>query len=519
MTSRFRAWPALAVALLGVMGAVTIYLCTPWGLAVSFDSVAYLHIAENVLAGRGFVLLSTEGYRPMTHWPPPYPAVIAAVSSSGLGLLRAARLLQAGLFGANVILAAAMARRATGRWAAAFAAAAVLACSADMLTIHTAAWSEPLFLLPAVGGMWVLAESVQRGQGRPGASPTAFAAGLLVVAGVLIGLACLTRYSGVSVVIAAVIFLLLVHRRRAAILILIVGIAPLTLWLARNHHVAGAGTDRHLAWHPVGPGHLRFAASTMLFWLAPRGMPIFARVVMLVMIGAGVGTLAKARRTGRTPDHPPIQRVLAIFILTYVGFVLLARTFLDAAIPMDARIFSPVLYAGTIAVAIVVSRWLGRPAKTWPAAIAVTTLAALLLPHAIQSSRFLLQLRREGAGYSSRAWQTSPLVAYVRDLPPGTRVYSNGVVPIAFLTGRWTRGIPESTDRLTARADPAYVANIAAMKEELRRGALLVQFESLRVGEGGMDLSELARRLELRPIHETADGTVYAARESPSAVP
>ena len=73
--------------MLAVAGAAIIYLCTPWGLAVSFDSVAYLHVAENVLNGRGFVMVSTEGYRPMTHWPPLYLATIALIANPCLILL------------------------------------------------------------------------------------------------------------------------------------------------------------------------------------------------------------------------------------------------------------------------------------------------------------------------------------------------------------------------------------------------------------------------------------------------
>jgi hypothetical protein len=506
-SSRFN----LILAILAIAAALVLYLCTPWGLAVSFDSFAYLHVAENVLAGRGFVLISTDGYRPMTHWPPLYPAALAVASRLGFGLMGGARLLQAALFASNLILAAILVNRATRRWGPAIATAAFLACSADMLTIHTAAWSEPLFLLLAVGGMWALAASVE-----PSSPEQSTSAGLnvrLAIAGALIGLACVTRYSGVSVAIAGLAYLLLHRRFRATTLFLAIAMTPLAVWLARNHALAGAGTDRHLAWHPIGRGHLRFALSTALFWLAPRAMPVFARGAMLVLIGAAAALLVKYRKTAAHPTIPAIHRLLALFIATYLVFVLLARTFVDAAIPMDARIFSPVLYTGTIAVAIVTARSIRLATPAWAA-----LLAMLLIPHAVLSARFLRDMRRDGAGYSSRAWQTSPLVAYVRELPPGTRVYSNGMVPIAFLNGRWVRGVPEPSDRLTARADPAYAANIAVMEADLHRGALLVDFQTLEPRQGGQDLPDLALRLDLSPIHRTPDGTVYAAR-SASAVP
>ena len=60
-------------------------------------------------------------------------------------------------------------------------------------------------------------------------------------------------------------------------------------------------------------------------------------------------------------------------------------------------------------------------------------------------------MRRDGAGYTSRAWRTSPLLAKVRTLDDDARVYTNGMIAVAFLTGRWHRGVPEPVDRLTGR--------------------------------------------------------------------
>jgi hypothetical protein len=482
-----------------IIGVAVIWWSTPLGLAVSFDSFAYLHVAHNVLNGHGLTLWTRDGYRPMTHWPPLYPLALALLGRLGLDLLTAARLLQAASFTANLALAVAIVRRASGSAGTALTASMAILISADVLTIHTAAWSEPLFLLLAVGGLWALAESP--GQRR-----------LILLASLLVSLATLTRYSGTSLIITGALLLLWSRRFRDAMLFVLLSSLPISLWLWRNHHAAGATTDRHLAWHPLSLGHLRFAASTAAFWIAPRGAPAAARGLILAGVAAlilAVGKIASACCIAAPPLRGAIQRILLLFILMYLAFVAVSRTLIDAAIPMDARILSPVLFSGVILLAVSATPWL-KMTFARPRWLCAAVILMLLLPHAIYSMRFLSDLRQNGAGYTSRAWRDSPLIAKIRILD-ATPIYTNGMIGVAFQTGRWERGLPEPIDRLTDRPDPAYEANVQAMEADLHRGALLVYFRSLGAEGRSDDVRRLIDRLRLQPIFRAADGEIYQA--------
>jgi hypothetical protein len=485
-----------------MIGVAVIWWSTPLGPAVSFDSFAYLHVAQNVLNGHGLSLWTRDGYRAMTHWPPLYPLILALLGRLGLDLLTAARILQAALFAANLGLAAAIVKRANGSTGAALAGCLALLASADMLTIHTAAWSEPLFLLLAVGGLWALADS----PGQPQ---------LIVLASALVSLATLTRYSGISLIITGALLLLWSCRIRDAAIFVLLSSLPIALWLWRNLHAAGATADRHLAWHPLWLGQVRFAGSTAAFWIAPKGAPAIARGLILAAFAAlmlAVGKIASASSTAAPPLRGPIQRILLLFILTYLAFVAVSRTFIDAAIPMDARILSPVLFTGVSLLAISATPWL-KLAIARPRWLCAVVILMFFVPHAIYSTRFLSDLRQNGDGYAGRDWRDSRLIAKIRTLDPATPIYTNGMIGVAFQTGRWERGLPEPIDRLTARPDPAYEANVQAMEADLHRGALLVYFRSLGAEGRNDDVQRLIDRLRLQPIFRAPDGEIYRARQ------
>jgi hypothetical protein len=121
-----------------------------------------------------------------------------------------------------------------------------------------------------------------------------------------------------------------------------------------------------------------------------------------------------------------------------------------------------------------------------------------------------VRLRRDGAGYTSRAWVTSPLLARIKALPPDQEIYSNAMIPLAFHTGRWYRGIPQPVDRVTALRDPSYEANLTAMADDLRSGhALFAEFD-LPGAEPDPAVRSMLRDLDLQTIYRGPDGVLYA---------
>src|SRR5437763_1867544 len=137
-----------------------------------------------------------------------------------------------------------------GRSSSANGARAVLGLAApavagtDSLGFHSAALSEPLFVLLAVVALAAVAACLPRRRSV-----------LLLTAAVLAGAACLTRYVGLAVVAAGAVGLVVLGGRRrrswrGAIAFAALGLAPLFGWLAWVGQVAGRATNRTAAWHP-----------------------------------------------------------------------------------------------------------------------------------------------------------------------------------------------------------------------------------------------------------------------------
>ncbi len=94
----------LVTLVLAVIGAIILRFALELGIGVSSDSIAYVGISENLVAGRGLTWLGGGGLEPVTHFPPLYPIVLAGLQLFGMEGLESARFLNILLFGCNIFL-------------------------------------------------------------------------------------------------------------------------------------------------------------------------------------------------------------------------------------------------------------------------------------------------------------------------------------------------------------------------------------------------------------------------------
>lgn len=224
----------LAAAALGAL-----VLLAPRLDPLTTDSLSYLDVAANLKSGRGLVHSVVDFWRPalpdpLGLWPPLYPALVA-LAGLALPLEVAARAVTGASFVAFAFAFHALADRAVGR--ALGALATVLAVFAPgVLALGLHAWSEATFLALLAGALALLA-----GRDRTSVTPRRAA-----LAGLLLGLAALTRHAGLPLVLVAGLAALLAPgvrpASRAAFAAL--ALAPPLAWMARNLVVFG---------RPLGP--------------------------------------------------------------------------------------------------------------------------------------------------------------------------------------------------------------------------------------------------------------------------
>lgn len=533
---RSRDYAAPLVSLTAVAGALLVLYTTRHGVGVSPDSTVYVGAARSLLAGRGLVALDAAGtLRPLTHYPPLFPAALALCAGAArVDPVEAARGLNALLFGATLLLSG-LALRARGAvWLAALCPF-LLAFSPDLLRVHTMAWSEPLFIFASLAGLVLLSLRLD-GCGRKYlfASAAAFA------------LAMLARYVGVVLVGAGVFAVLAFSResraRKAldALALTCVACLPLALWLVRNSLAGGDATHRTFDFHPVLLPHLRAALATASGWLVagkPRAAPwiavalteVFAASALLLARltrprDAAQGDAARGDaiqgdetrgdtdRDARTLTRLP--HVLATFALLYVSFLFVNAVFVEFDSVFDDRALAPAHVALVTLACLLASRLrLGAGAGRAQKLTAALLCALLTGSHLARGSRWARAAARDGQNYASRAWRDSETIARVRSLPAGTHVFTNGQDAVYFLAARSASAVPARVVRGTGRANPDYQSELEAVRARMREeGGVLVYLRGMSERDWFTPAEdELRESLSLRLLAECGDGAIYEA--------
>jgi 4-amino-4-deoxy-L-arabinose transferase-like glycosyltransferase len=226
-----------------------LFASSRWGIGILADSTVYVGAARLLLSTGQLQALDPQGRAiPWIHTAPFFPATLAAAAA----LLRidpvvAAQGLCAICFGITVGLVGWVGWRWLGSARFGVLAALLTLIATPMVDIYTAALSEPLYLVLALGALVLLAHYLESPNRK-----------LLVAAAVLSALAILTRYAGAALLGGEGLVLLFLPRNRPwtirirdlSLFSFLAG-APIALWLIRNRLATGRSTTA-----TVSLGHL-----------------------------------------------------------------------------------------------------------------------------------------------------------------------------------------------------------------------------------------------------------------------
>ena len=417
----------LALAgLAAVSGASILLRQTEYGPGINWDAVAYICIARNLLAGEGYA--GCGGLGAMEHWPPLYPALLAAASLPGFDPRDAAGPLNAAILGALVFTAGRWLRRNLASRPLAAAGCLAAAVSVPLAWISSYAMSDPAFLLFSMLALIWADRRLEDGRRASLAWAAAFAA-----------LAWATRYVGAAVVAVAALALLLERRsapdRKARDIWLYVSVsaAPIGVWMARNWVEAGilfaipapvdytpggilAGIAAAIGgWTVHEPA--RKAAHGALGWQAVLGMAV------LSFVAAAVGCRG-ARALPRIAR--PCERSFLLFggftlvYLAFLAYSMLAGYTLHGVQPRYLLpVYLPLLFMAFLeADRLISAGGICRP----PALVAAAGLALWLSWGA--HARWTLVDEPILSSFSDPRWADSQVVRYVRGNPGGA-VWTN----------------------------------------------------------------------------------------------
>src|SRR5215211_1262345 len=247
----------VAVLLISVIGVILVLQATPEGAGLSDDSIAYIAGARSMLAGRGYREAWLASNQPVTHFPPAFPAVLAFFGFLGIDPLHAARFVNAFLFFLSAGLLGILAWRMTPSLTAGLVLTGLFVLCGDLLQVHAVAMSEPLFIFLSLLSFWMFDLYFERDQHW-----------WLGACATFVGMAYLTRYSGLALVATFVVALFILHKSWKQKLVssatFVAGTLPWILgWTIRNKLVAENVTNRTLVWHPITAENLHVGLRTV----------------------------------------------------------------------------------------------------------------------------------------------------------------------------------------------------------------------------------------------------------------
>jgi len=507
----------LFIGLMGIIAFSLIVWITPLGAGVTPDSIAYLRGAQNLIDGKGFSLDN----QPITHYPPMYSFFLAASSLLDKDLVQAARFLNAILFAVNVGLVAAVVYCAAGQnFLVTLLAVVFLLTTTPLIEIHITALAEPLFIAFFLAGIILLSLYVVK--------PTPF---LLIASSLCFGLLPVTRYIGAFFLpLAWVIVFFFSYKRairqqsnrfRDALIWFLLSLAPLGLLIVRNTIVAGSSTGRSLVIHPLSVSiFVDDVLRTMVGFVTPvpilRGVGLATLNMLFVILVTLliVFFVVFIKRYTPSLDWRSFEFVVGVFCLAFsINYLLglfFSKTFVDAATPVDIRIMSPIflpLVIWVFSTTWLVSGTLNKPVVMWGFLFLLVLVMISKTPKSIHA---LVGFQKNGLYYTSRQWQESETIKFIKSLPEGVRIYSNAPDPIGFLTEKQSQILPYKENITTRIKNPRYDDEVQAMCEDVRENrAIVVYFK-------GMERSYLTTRKDLEAacpvsvLRRFPDGIIYA---------
>lgn len=440
----------LIILLLSIIGSLAIYFSTSWGPWAYSDSTEYIDSARNLLAGRGLGHSAPSGSLvPLTLHPPFYPLVLSAMELLGFNLIEAARWLNIILFGATIFLSGAFTYALFhSSWLAISLSAAILTLP-PLVDVSSGAMSELLFFFTATLGLCLLIIYLDLRKRY-----------LLILSSIAAGLAFLSRYPGIVVIVTCIIGLTVAgriswkQRLHELLEFSIISIIPSAIWLiwiyfqtktlvARDYHftldiwsntidLRKRMMEVFWSWLPF---HSRLPSYS---YNLARNVLIFLIVLIFLLVSVIVVKKFIFRKSiDSSPQEFTFAFLWLIFIVGNISLLTASFLFTSPLPDLNPRTLLPVQFGLGFALLALVASLINEfrlpPAMGWTCAVLALI---FILPNARTSWKIISQYHINGGGYTSQTWHSSLTLQELTELPLNIPIITNESAAVLLLTER-----------------------------------------------------------------------------------
>jgi len=516
------------IILISLIGAGVMFFATRWGPWAYSDGVGYIANARNLIRGDGMGLWRASGRFALTsHNPPFFILALASLGIFRVDPLTVARCLSVSLFALTILVMGLSTFAITKNGLLAISLSGVTLSFPILIELYSGVMSEGLFFLLGFSALMAAILTVQKGELK-----------YVAAAGILSGLAFLTRYIGVGFVITCAlvsfIFSPLPLRRRLkhAMLITSLGVLPVVLWLIWLRVQPSAEPARLVnyaignLWSDLQPVRVALVDSFWRFLPLVRSLPAFSyRLNLLLLLGVFVllstclmyAWLRRHRQEAFEEGTVVLNFTLILFAGVYIFALILSFLFTLPTPDFSLRTLSPALFAFTLSLVVFIFYAASLRHQTkWLAVIPLLFAVSIMIVNIPEGRDTVLSLSREGRGFTSLAWQMSPTIDAIHDISPDVPIITNESVAILLYTNRAAYDFHPvfselPTEMNTRFGDDMNDAVSIIFRED---GAALVLFNSIIGQLDPLDHDRAKEKIEaltegLETFFDSTDGAIY----------
>lgn len=476
-----------------IASALLFLLNTHQGIGILPDSTRYMRLS------------------PTPYDAPLYTWMLAAMGSMA-GRDAGAALLGALLVCLNTVLIWRLLQKGTGSLLATALGSAIILFSPQFVGLHAVAMSEPLFLATLFITVTLFLRYKDDGQTH-----------WLVLCAVTLALAMLVRFAALP--LAATFSVLLIADRRRPMRVRIrelmtlgmISAAIFFAWMILSQLSIGHSVGRELAFNGNTDAERWNDGLRMLtVQLLPAPVPYPLRLAFLATVISAVAILATSSARARTEDRgtqgAAIPAIFGLYGLFYLAFMVLSVS-IEANLNLNGRYILPFFIAVAITATCMAanSAHLGRVPRM-AAQVLLGCGCIIIASHIVRTAELTRENYRDGIGYASRSWQTSPIVQAVDALPPNAAIYSNGPDALNYLTPRTTAFTPFRIQRRTGRDNPhdSFGSQIERLRAKLADGnSYVVIMDKVDWRFYLATEPALIRAADLKLLRAEEDGRIY----------
>ncbi len=506
----------LGIFLLIIISGVYYWYLTDKGLVLNPDSVVYLGVAHNLSIGNGLrVPFGLPPQIPLAQFPPLLSMILFGIAKLGLSLELSARLLNLTLLSVLLIILGKFQRQITNKYPLfRFALLAYVAVYLLTTFLFTTLASEPLMIALGLSGIlfWLVSEE----------KSSIF---YLLLASIFFALTIMTRYAGITYLAAAGLMLLLfshnswIKKLGKIFILCLPTLIFLFIWLLRSTGAESTSTNRIFLIHPIRVAQISAALTTISNWfLVPENSPIILKL-MVAFIFSGIILIIfiySLRKNNETGSNF-LPKTLLAFFFSYPLFLLFSITFLDANIPLDKRLLSPIFVLIPLVLLLFVQSFSKKVYLTKYGVTAITLLFLGLSTFMfIQNRIFSQQVHELGFGFNYAEFKNDPLFNYLSHVDQPAIFISNAAEPVYLFTQHEVFFLPKRFNSMENRENQNFDAEIAKLKEKyLLEPTYFIFFEKI-TGGNNEDQKYYQSQFRLHFVEKFDNASLYSYLPAPT---